>query len=174
MTSYQMAEYQVEDGREPDLELYEQAERLWDGLSRREPGNVMCRAGLVFARIDLADELAARGRTEEARACRDRSLTSVRGDVEVLFQIALNYAENARLIGTYPMKLDVRRQEERRRKLARRAFQMLREAIADGFRDVARLWREPALVPFHADPEFQSVAAALDALAFPADPFARP
>ncbi len=51
---------------------------------------------------------------------------------------------------------------------------MLREAIADGFRDIARLWREPELVPFHADPEFQAVAAALDALAFPADPFAKP
>ncbi len=122
VTSHQMADYQVEDGREPDLELYEQSERLWDDLYHRVPGNIMSRAGLVFVRLDLADELAARGRTEEARACRDRSLVSVRGNVEVFFQIALSYAENARLIGAYPIKLDARRQQERRRKFAHRAI----------------------------------------------------
>ena len=51
---------------------------------------------------------------------------------------------------------------------------MLREAIADGFRDVARPWREPHLVPFRADPEFRAIAASLDAPTFPADPFAKP
>jgi hypothetical protein len=98
----------------------------------------------------------------------------VRGDIEVLFQIALNYAANVQQLGNYPIKLDPGRQQERRRMFARHAFQMLREAIADGFRDVARLWREPELVPFHDDPEVRTIAASLDALTFPADPFAKP
>jgi hypothetical protein len=92
----------------------------------------------------------------------------------VLFEIALNYADNARLIGAYPMKLDARLQGERRRKLDRHAYQILREAIADGFRDIARRWREPSFLSYHADAEFQAVAATLDAPAFPADPFAKP
>ncbi|MGP0064428.1 MAG: protein kinase domain-containing protein [Isosphaeraceae bacterium] len=172
--SYQMAGFQADDGLEVDLGLYERAEQLWDDLHRRIPGERMYRAMLVLVRHDLADELAARGRAEESRACRDRSITSARGDAELLFQIAVNYAANARQIGTYPIKLDARRQQERRRMFARRAAQMLREAIADGFRDVARLWREPELVMLHDDPEFRSIAEALDGLTFPADPFAGP
>jgi hypothetical protein len=97
----------------------------------------------------------------------------VRGDIEVLFQIALNYAANVQQLGNYPIKLDPGRQQERRRMFARHAFQMLREAIADGFRDVARLWREPEFVPLHDDSEFRTIAASLDALTFPADPFAK-
>ena len=171
---YEMAGFQVEDGLQADLELYERSERLWNELVGRIPGNVMCRAGLALVRIELADELEARGRTKEARACRQRSLDSVRGDVEILFQLALNYALNSRLIGTYPIKLDARRQQDRRRMFALRAFPMLREAIAAGYRDIARLWKEPELIPLQADPEFMTIASALDDQAFPADPFVPP
>ena len=144
--------YQVEDGREPDLALYDRPSGSGTA-SPPHPGNVLFRAGLVFVRIELADELATRGRIEEARAFRDRSLTSVRGNVEVLFQIALNYAENVRLIGTYPMKLDVRRQQDRRRKLAHRAFRCSARRSPTGS-GTSRAPRQPAS-PVPRRPGFQ-------------------
>jgi tetratricopeptide (TPR) repeat protein len=173
-TSHQMAEYQDEDGERPDLERYDRAERIWAKLYRSRPDVVTFRAGLAMVRLDLADELELRGRADEARAFRERSLSSVQGDAGILFEIVLNEAENSRLIGTYPVKLDPKGQERRRRKYLRRAVRVLHEAVASGFRDAARLRQEPLLAPLRAEPEFHDIVASLDDRAFPADPFARP
>ena len=172
--SYQKASNQVEDGGEADLELYQQAERIWADLHRDHPTVIMYRAMLVVVRLDLADEMAARGRSEEARVYRERSLSSARGEGELFFLLAQNYAGNVGLLGTYPIKLDPKRLEERRRLYIGRACHLVREAMSVGFRDLARVWREPEFKPLLDDAEFRSVVSTLDTLTFPADPFAKP
>ncbi len=48
---------------------------------------------------------------------------------------------------------------------------MLREAVADGFRDSKQLRDESALAPLRATPEFQAIISDLE---FPDEAFARP
>jgi hypothetical protein len=174
LASYQMADFQVEDGERPDLERYYRAERLWEELHHKALAESIYRAGLVFVRNDLAEELMIRGRSQEARGYRARSLDTVRGDPALCLEIALNYAENARLVGLYPIRLDARQQQERRRRFTGYVIPLLREAVAGGFRDASRLRLEPGLAPLRGDPDFQALLMGLDDRVFPADPFARP
>jgi tetratricopeptide (TPR) repeat protein len=174
MASFQMAEYQLEDGEPADLEHLRRAERLWDELLRRDPATPMYRAGLVMVRLELADELLAHGKVDEARGYRDRSLSSVRGIAEVPFEVALNYASNARLVGLHPTKLDSRGQQERRTKLARHAIRMLHTAVENGFRDAARLRNASELMVVESEPTFQAIALRIADLVFPSNPFAGP
>jgi hypothetical protein len=48
---------------------------------------------------------------------------------------------------------------------------MLRESVADGFKDAKRLRDEPAFAPIRSTPEFQRIVSDVE---FPRDPFAQP
>jgi hypothetical protein len=102
------------------------------------------------------------------------SFNTVRGDPALCLEIAFNYAENTRLVGLYPTRLDAWQQQERRRRFAGYVIPLLQEAVAGGFRDAARLRLEPGLAPWRRDPDFQALLMDLDDQAFPDDPFARP
>ena len=71
--------------------------------------------GAALIRLDLAGEPADRGRSAEARAWRDRSLSSVRGDAELLLQLARDCAPNVRRVGDDPIQLDERGRLQQRR-----------------------------------------------------------
>jgi hypothetical protein len=171
LTSFALADYQAEDGLRPDLDLVLQAERLWEGILRRSPTNTMARTNLVVLRRRLAEELADRGRRDEAAHCGARSLETARGNLELSYAISLYYARNAGLTGRYPTKLSAGQLHARRQRFAAGAVSMLRQAVADGFHDAARLRGESLFEPLRSDPGFRALLADLE---FPAEPFAKP
>ena len=84
----------------------------------------------------------------------------------------MSLAGNAALTGTYPTGLDSRRLQERRKTFVRRAVVLLRQAVAEGFSDAARLRNTPELAILADQPEFRSLVAFINDRIFPADPFA--
>jgi tetratricopeptide (TPR) repeat protein len=172
MAAYQKADFRIDDGEAPDLEGYTRAERLWDDLRVRQPWNISHRALLAMVRHDLADALEARGRAEEARSWGRRAVAGARREGTALFQAAVACAGNAGLIGTYPTRLDARRLDERRKRLAHSAVVLVHQAIDEGFCDAASLHATPELAILGADPEYRAVVASLDDRVFPAKTFA--
>jgi hypothetical protein len=164
-------ENQEQDGGQPDLDLLLKAERLWDENLREKPADVETRGMLVIVRQKLADELAARGRSDESSRSRRRALTTVRGDPGLFVLVATVYAETAGLVGRLPTRLAAPELDAQRARSEKYALAMLREAVDEGFHDPARLRNEPAFAPLRAVPEFQAI---LDDLAVPVDPFAGP
>ena len=84
------------------------------------------------------------------------------------YALALEYAENARLTGKLPTRLNAGQLHERRRRFVAGAVAMLRLAAADGFKDAGRVRRESTFQSILSDPEFAAVLADLE---FPAQPF---
>jgi hypothetical protein len=168
ITSFAMADYQTEDALVPDLELIRQAERLWEAALRESPGNPMAEGALVVVRRRLADELTDRGQREEAAQWQRQSLDTARGKPELLYGVALEYAQNARLTGKLPTKLAADQLQDRRRRFEAGALDMLRQAAADGFKDAARLRSESAFEAIRSYPEFQAILVDIE---FPAQPF---
>ncbi len=168
---YNLAEFQAEDGLRPDLERQFEAERLWKGLLQQAPTYPLARANLAIVRRRIAQELSARGRPDDAVPWDRGSLETVRGDPDLLYEVALIYAQDAGRVGQYPTKLDARQLRERRRRFAADAVAMLRQAVADGFHDAARFKSESLFDPIRSDPDFRATVADLE---FPADPFAPP
>ncbi len=167
-TCFAMADYQAEDGRSPDIELLLKSHQLWEAFLRENPNSTLARASLVVVRRRLAEELADRGQTEEAASWARQSFDTVRGNAELLMSLAVTYAELARTTGTYPTRLDARQLAERRRRFVAAAVAMIRQAVADGFRDSARLRADSGLDAIRTDPDFQAILADLD---FPTEAF---
>jgi hypothetical protein len=67
-----------------------------------------------------------------------------------------------------PTRLNADQRAERRRRFEAGAVAMLRQAAADGFKDVARLRGESSFAPIRAHPDFAAIVADI---AFPARPF---
>jgi hypothetical protein len=145
------------------------AERTWEGLLPTNPTNEMIRGNLVIVRRRLAEELRDRGRDDEATAWSRRSLETARGDTELQYSLALDYAQQAGITGTYPTGLDAKRLPERRRRFVDGAIAMLHQAAVDGFKDAARLRGDSRFDPIRPDPRFTEV---LSDIGFPANPFA--
>ena len=171
LASFALADYQAEDGVQPDLERILKAERLWAGILHQSPTNGMAQANLVIVRRRLAEELRARGRGEEAARWERCSLDPARGNPELLYEVALNSARDAGLVGHSPTKLNDQQLDQRRRRFAAGAVALLRQAVADGFHDAARLRNESLFEPLRTDPGFRAILADLD---FPVEPFAKP
>jgi hypothetical protein len=76
---------------------------------------------------------------------------------------------NARFLGKWPTKLSPVQLGTRRRRYEEEAVAMLREAVADGFKDIGRVRNESLFTSFRSDPEFRAIM--LD-LQFPNDPIA--
>jgi hypothetical protein len=169
VTAFALADYQAEEGRIPDVELLLKAERIWEGLLRVAPTHPMIRHNLVLVRRRLAEESTDRGRGGEATDWSRRSLETARGDADLLYSLARDYAERAGITGTYPTALDAGQLRERRRRFVDGAIAMLHLAAVDGFRDAGRLRGDPKFVPIRRDPEFAAILADVQ---FPADPFA--
>ncbi len=125
---------------------------------------------LAVARRTLADVLEERGQPGDAARWRRRSLESVRGNPELLYILAANaYAVTARSIVELPSKLGRDQLEKQRGHAIAEGVAMLREAVAAGFRGLARLRNDPQLALLRGNSEFQALI--LD-LQFPADVFA--
>jgi serine/threonine-protein kinase len=167
-------EARIEDGEPPDQEDFARAERVLEDLRPVRQWNLHARTLLVIVRHAWADELEARGRSAEARTHRERASVDARGDGDALFEAALIGADKARWIGTYPTRIDARRQRARREQRLRHVVAWIGQAIGEGFRDAARFHRETLLAILADDPGYRAVAASLDDRVFPDDPFATP
>jgi len=166
-----MSLYREEDGGQPDLGLLRRAEQLYEGVRRDAPAAADARGYLVIIRRRLAQLLAARGENEEASGWRSQSLTTARGEPGLFYGIALEYARWLGPIDRLPTKLDARRRRDLRCQTVDDTIAMLREAVADGFKDAKQVRDEPAFEPIRSTPELQAILSELD---FPKDPFARP
>jgi hypothetical protein len=163
--------YREQDTGQPDLVLLRQSEQLWAEIQRKEPANREARRYLVIVRQQLVEALAARGFGDEEAHWRRDSLSTARGDFDLLYEIALGYARSALEVGGLSHQHASRGAEAQRRRFLRYAVSMVQEAIADGFKNAAQLRNEPLLAPIRALPEFQVVVRDLE---FPVDPFAWP
>ncbi len=159
-----------DDGGVVDLGLLRQAEELWEGIRRDAPGDMVARGFLVMIRRKLAQEMAERGEDEEASRWRAQSLSTARGQPGLLYEIALEYARMLALIDRVPGKVAPRVREDRRRGIVMDILAMLREAVAEGFKDAKALGTEPALSPLRGTREYQAILLDVE---FPRDPFAR-
>jgi tetratricopeptide (TPR) repeat protein len=168
VTSFELADIQSQDGLSPDLELFKKAERLWKEVLREDPKNASAGSQLVVIRRRLANELADRGQRDEAARWERQSLDTARGNPEMLYLLAVDYARNAGFTGKLPTRLNPRQLDERRRRFVASALAMLRQAAADGFKDAARLRGEPTFEPIRSHPEFAAIKADIE---FPAQPF---
>ena len=95
LTSFDLADIQSLDGLSPDLELFKKAERLWSEVLRFDPKNISALSQLVVIRRRLAEELTDRGQSDDAAGWDRRSLDTVRGNPELLYLLAIEYARNA-------------------------------------------------------------------------------
>ncbi len=168
LTSFALADYQAEDGLRPDIELIRKAERLWVGILRQQPTNTMAQSEIVVVRRRLADELADRGRGDEAARWAGCSLETARGNPEMLYLLAIEYTKNAALTDRLPTKLSADQLRKRRSRFVAGAVAMLRQAADDGFKDAARLKKESTFDPLRSDPGFRAIVADIE---FPAQPF---
>ncbi len=116
ITSFDMADFQAEDGLSPDLELFKKAERLWEGIRRESPKHPSALSQLVVVRRRLAEELADRGQQDEAARRERQSLDTARGNPELLYLLAIDYARNAGLTGKLPTRMNARQLHQRRRR----------------------------------------------------------
>jgi Protein kinase domain len=164
-----VADERVEDGQSPDLELFKKSERLWVAIRHDYHNDAVGNAELVVIRRRIADELADRGQCDEAAKWENRSLDTVRGKTEMLYQLAIDYARSAGLTGKLPTRLNAEQLAKRRNRFVAGAIAMLRQAAADGYKDAAHLKKELIFDPMRSDPQFRAIAADIE---FPAQPFA--
>jgi hypothetical protein len=164
-----VAGYEEDDGRGLDLDLLRKAEHIWEGIHRDSPTYASTRKDLVVVRRKIAEALEARGQVAEAAEQRRQSLNTVRGYPNLFYDLAVQYATDAELAGRIETKLDARQLASRRERLLGETIVMLRESVADGFRDARRLRTEPALEPLRSRPEWKMILRDIE---FPANPFA--
>jgi tRNA A-37 threonylcarbamoyl transferase component Bud32 len=165
----EMADYQSYDGEEPDISLVVRAERIRDELYRENPTDNAGRGMLVLARRQLADLLEDRGRLAEAPVWRAKSLATARGNPALFYQLATVFALNAWFAQECPGKRSGHQVEIRRERFIQHGVDMLREAVADGFRELRRLRTDPELEALRSSPAFGDFL--LDAQ-FPKNPLA--
>jgi tetratricopeptide (TPR) repeat protein len=166
---FETACYQEEELGKPDLELLSRSEQLWAGLLRDAPSNREARVLLAIVRRMLGRELEALGRATRAASLRQQSLTSARGDPEIFYEIALEYAKHVALVGRLSPSRDSLALAALRRRYADDALAMLHEAIVDGFKDSRELRDDTRFRSIHDATGFQTILSDLE---FPARPFA--
>ncbi len=166
---FNKAVYQEQDGLQPDLGLLRKSAKMWDEFNSASPGAMDARGFLVIVRRKLAEVLESRGEPEEAAHWRALSLTTARGDADLLFEIGLEYARMLAQVDRLPLRLDASQRTRLRKSLADDTIALLREAVAVGFKDAGRLRSEPLLTPFRTNAAYQALLAAPE---LPRDVFA--
>jgi len=120
--------------------------------------------------LDLADAERALGQPAEAAATLWEHRQLWDDDPAGLYRLACGLALGIPLVARgQPGPAHEARAE--RENYADRAMDALRQAVAAGFRDVARIRRDADLGPLRGRDDFQALVAGL---AFPRDPFAQP
>jgi hypothetical protein len=168
MTSFTLADDQVQNGQSPDLELLKKAERIREELRHETHDGSLGEAELVVIRRRLAEDLADRGRGDEAARYDRHSLDTARGRPELLYDLAVSYARDAALTGKLPTKMSADQLRKRRSRFVASACETLARAAADGFKDVARVRRESSFAPLRSNAAFAAILADIE---FPAQPF---
>jgi serine/threonine protein kinase len=125
------------------------------------PGDQICQKGLKYQLLNLAKVYAALNQPAEMiRTAHEL------GALAQNFPPALYDAASA-LALCVPLT-----RGEQQRRLAAEAVQVLKRAIAAGWRDAAKINREPDLAPLRGRDDFRRLVAELFDRRFPADPFA--
>jgi serine/threonine protein kinase len=166
-----MALYQEWDGNEIDLTLLRKSEQLWEEIRRVDPAGGEARGYLVIVRRKLAEVSAARGDREEASRWRPLSLTTARGDADLCYEIALEYARMIGPIDRLPTTLSAHRRGIVRQGIVDDTITMLHEAAAAGFKDAPRMRDDLPFAPIRSLAAFEAISADVQ---FPASPFAPP
>jgi tetratricopeptide (TPR) repeat protein len=121
---------------------------------------------LINHRVNRARFLRLLGRPAEAASALDEGSELMAGHAESLYYAATEFAACIPLVGGGKLDLTSVEAAERRR-LADRAVELLRRAVADGYRDLFRLRNAPELEPLRARADFQQLLSQLDRAAKP-------
>jgi tetratricopeptide (TPR) repeat protein len=168
---HDMADYQEEETGAINVDLLFKSERLFARILARSPAYELARFHAAIVRRKLADSLAAKGRKDEAGNWGRQSLTTIRGQPRLCYEVAKEYSQRIAPIGALPSYLSHVQLEALRRQMADDAIAMLCEAVSEGFTDLKTLRVEPAFAPIRSRPEFQAIMA--DVI-FNLRPFAEP
>ena len=154
----------------PDVDLNRKSEQIFTGLLDEDSNSHYFRGFVVQVGLELADGLSARGQNDEAKQAELKAFRVARGHPDVCFQTAVTFAVNANRTRASQSKPTARQSEALARKCDSRVVPLLREAMAAGFKDVARVRKYLAFASFYSDPAFQDFLADLK---FPDDPFVK-
>ena len=143
------------DNTHVDLDLMLKSARLFDELHNAVSDDSTFAGMLMLAQQGIVDQLTDRGDLQEAARWRDLCLRVGQGKPGLLYDVALNYAVKANLVGKLPTKLDSRQQKARQERFDRHAIVTLREAVAAGFKDAGRLRLDSAFARLRSHPDFQ-------------------
>ena len=147
-----MAEYKEDDNKEIDLALMVKSAHQFEEVHALLPDDSTYAAMLCISQQGLADVLTQRGDLAEAARWRDLCLKIGRGKPGLLYDVALNFAARANLVGKRPTKLDSRQVMARQERYDQHAVATLREAVAAGFNDAGRLRNEIAFARLRLAP----------------------
>ncbi len=155
--SYAKADMAIELTGLADVDLARQAEKRFSDLFTESHGDYWSSCFLIVCRLELADALAGTGQFDEADRFEKAALEVARGRPDLCFQTAYNLASSAKQ--SQNTRASSIRNNVRRSSIGSLgAFvPLLREAVAAGFHDEARLRHDPAFRQFQLDPEFQAV-----------------
>jgi serine/threonine-protein kinase len=118
--------------------------------------------------LGLAEALLALGRPADAAATLWEQRALWDGDADGLYRLASGLAQCRGRVGADQAAMTPE-QRAARALYGDRVMEALRRAVAAGFRDTARIQKDPALAPLSDRDDFRALSGAL---AFPEDPFA--
>jgi tetratricopeptide (TPR) repeat protein len=146
--------------REEALAAYRQAVSEQRVALEKVPQVTLYRQRLNTTYHDLAGLLRELGRAAEAADTSEECLKLWPGHVTELYTVGCELALCVRLAGQGRAELTAR-QEAERRGYADRAVELLRQAVAAGFKDLKKLRENPDLDPLRARDDFKQMLAEL-------------
>jgi hypothetical protein len=152
------------------LDAHRRGLEIWERLVRDHPSVPEYLINLAATRRSLAELEMRQGRWQDARK-RSADAVQAAQQLAALARGNPNDLYNAACILALSVPLTRGKQRE---ELGAQAVQVLREAIAAGWRDAAHTSRDPDLIPLHDRDDFRRLLAELLDEGFPADPFAHP
>ena len=164
---FETACYEEEELGKPDQALLSRSERLWADVLREAPLNREARVLLMIVRRALGRERDPLGEPARAAGWREPSLSTA-GDSDIFYDVALEYAKHAALIGRLPPLRDSLTLEALRRRYADDAVAMLQQAITHGFKDSKKLRDDARFRSIRDETGFQTILSDLE---FPGQPF---
>jgi tetratricopeptide (TPR) repeat protein len=148
------------------VQTLQQARNIREKLARDNPTNRLYQEYFCAVSCNLAKAQIAAGKAVEAQGtlqqARDALEKLPRTDAQELYTLACVRAQLSKLVGTGKPTLSAQDQTEHLQ-YADRAMDALRQAIASGFTNLAKIKKDPGLDSLRQREDFKQLLAALEA-----------